>query len=92
MVQRNRIGNTAVVIVTVPYFYRTAETRQGAACHNSTVVVTDNVVFGKISCPPGCGIGCRHIKFSRIFHDGRVIKRICPIGICQCPVNILQAK
>ena len=56
------------------------------------VVVTDTIVFGKISCTPGCCIGCRHIKFSRIFHDGRVIKRICSIGICQCSVDILQTE
>ena len=81
-----------IIFALWQYYAATAVSYTHLACHNSTVVVTDNVVFGKISCPPGCGIGCRHVKFRRIFHNCRIAKWVCAIGICQCPVNILQAK
>ena len=92
MMYRNRIGNTAVVVEVSVDIDRAAERRKRAGRHDGAVVVAHDVELGKIGCPSGEGIRCRHIKFSRIFHDGIVVNRVGTIRVGQRAVDILETE
>ena len=90
MVYRDRIGNTAVVVEMSVHIDRAAERRKRAGRHDGAVVVAHDVELGKIGCLSCEGIRCRHIKFSRIFHDGIVVNRVGTVRVGQRSVDIFE--